>query len=64
MTSSVAKLAAEILRSAILNDMVVLHQKLCSHTAPAQNLSQHEQEQWELLDAVRERLLVFSACQE
>jgi hypothetical protein len=60
MTSGIAKLAADILQSVILGDTVVLQRKLYSHTLPAQRLSHHEQEQWELLDAVRERLLVVS----
>ena len=60
MTSSVSELATKILESAILNAPMVLQRKLCHYTVPAEALGADEQERWELLDAVRERLLVIS----
>jgi hypothetical protein len=60
MPSSVSELATKILESVILDAPMVLQRKLCHYTVPAEALGADEQERWELLDAVRERLLVIT----
>jgi hypothetical protein len=54
-------LAAKILKSVILANRAVLHRELRERIVPCSTLTGDEQERLELLDAVRERLLVISA---
>lgn len=60
MKSTASALAAKILKTVILADRSVIQRELREQIIPCQNVPCDEEERLELLDAVRERLLLIS----
>jgi hypothetical protein len=60
MKSTASALAAKILKTVILADRASIQRELRQRIVPCQTLPCDEEERLELLDAVRERLLLIS----